>query len=218
MLSFENLHKTNVARCSTAFQEDVKDWTLGDWGNALAGETGEACNLIKKTRRVLQIGSMDINDAVVKRAIGHELADVVIYVDLISEEIGVNLAEMIIEKFNLVSEKRNTTIRLKQDPDGVYRAEDAVDEAESPYSAVVNHIAGIMERRLLQHHHRGQWWTGEPRDLRLLHDEIRQKLGTLDALAAGKANPHKIEIECADLMNLLLIFANTYTRRWGFQG
>lgn len=38
-LTFQQAHKAR----DEAYEQKVNDWTLGDWGNAMAGEAGEAC-------------------------------------------------------------------------------------------------------------------------------------------------------------------------------
>jgi NTP pyrophosphatase (non-canonical NTP hydrolase) len=94
------------ARRALRWHSDGVEWTLGDWGNALAGEAGEACNVIKKIRRV-QTGALgrdseqDVEEMKLKLAA--ELADVVIYADLIATQIGVRLDEAVANKFNQVS-------------------------------------------------------------------------------------------------------------------
>ena len=50
-LSFSQLRRANISRCNTAFPQKLGDWPLPYWGNALAGEVGEACNVIKKIMR-----------------------------------------------------------------------------------------------------------------------------------------------------------------------
>jgi NTP pyrophosphatase (non-canonical NTP hydrolase) len=101
-LTFEELRGKNDQRCRQAFPE-CDDWTPSDWGTALAGEVGEACNLIKKLRR---------GDGIDPASIGQELADVVIYADLIASRLGLNLASLIVQKFDEVSDRRSCSIKL----------------------------------------------------------------------------------------------------------
>lgn len=67
------------------------------WGNALAGETGEACNLIKKYERDL----VDIKEPLAK-----ELADVFIYLELTARFFNIDLEMAIINKIEEVNENR----------------------------------------------------------------------------------------------------------------
>ena len=101
-LTFEELREKNVARCEQVFHT-LENWSLTDWATALAGEVGEACNLIKKRRRGETVNTEDIVD---------ELADTVIYADLLAARLGVSLAEAVRRKFNEVSDRRNSDIRM----------------------------------------------------------------------------------------------------------
>ena len=77
-LTFRKLHVANTRRCPLAFKHEIKDWTPEQYGNAAAGEMGEACNKIKKrfSRK---------NKRVSLKSIGDELADVICYIDLLAE-------------------------------------------------------------------------------------------------------------------------------------
>lgn len=97
-LRFSALRLANVKRCEEVFHQ-LHDWSPTDWACAMAGECGEACNLIKKTRRGEAI---DVDD------IGDELADLVIYADLLAARLGLDLGRCIVKKFDEVSEKRNS--------------------------------------------------------------------------------------------------------------
>lgn len=107
-LGFRELHSKNVLRAGRwhpGFPAD-QDWTLGDWGNAMAGEAGEACNIIKKVRRIetaKQRRATEDDAGQLIHALGKELADVIIYADLIAEIIGIDLGEYVRGKFNDVS-------------------------------------------------------------------------------------------------------------------
>jgi NTP pyrophosphatase (non-canonical NTP hydrolase) len=79
------------------------DWSPTDWACAVAGECGEVCNEIKKLRRGKDV-PMDV--------IGDELADTIIYADLLAARLGIDLSEAIVRKFNAVSKKRNLPVFL----------------------------------------------------------------------------------------------------------
>jgi NTP pyrophosphatase (non-canonical NTP hydrolase) len=71
-------------------------------GNELAGEVGEACNIIKKMERErigMPGGKTDLE------GLKEELADVIICVDLIAAHLDIDLEPAIISKFNKTSEK-----------------------------------------------------------------------------------------------------------------
>lgn len=83
-------------------------WTGADWSNASAGEMGEACNVVKKLRR-LETGTVgahnaaDVDRAVLVEKLGEELADVLLYLVLVADYYDIDLAARVIDKFNLVS-------------------------------------------------------------------------------------------------------------------
>ena len=84
----------------------TKRWDLNSvldlsfYGNALAGETGEACNIIKKLERE-RLGVGGTKSTVADLA--EELADVVIYLDIIAMKTGIDLESAIKDKFNKTS-------------------------------------------------------------------------------------------------------------------
>lgn len=87
---------------------DGSDWSLTDWATAVSGELGEACNIIKKIRR----GDLSIENAM--EDLSDELADVFIYLDLLSYRSGIDLSQAVIEKWNKTSEKIGYRYRLTE--------------------------------------------------------------------------------------------------------
>lgn len=108
-LTFERLRIFNVARCEDSFHK-LDAWIIEQWTNAMAGEAGEACNVAKK------MGRGDFKTDGEKRfAVGElakELADVVIYADLCAARMGIDLGEAVVQKFNEVSDRRSSKIKL----------------------------------------------------------------------------------------------------------
>jgi NTP pyrophosphatase (non-canonical NTP hydrolase) len=100
-LTFNELREANVGRCEDAFHP-VDAWSPSDWACAVAGEVGEACNLIKKLRRGEDVPQQDI---------AFELADAVTYLDLLAARLGIDLGEAVREKFNIVSERVHSAER-----------------------------------------------------------------------------------------------------------
>lgn len=80
-------------------------------GNELAGEVGEACNVIKKLERE-RMGIKGSRATVEQLA--EELADVVICADLIAMHEGIDLNKAIAKKFNKTSENVGLITRLKE--------------------------------------------------------------------------------------------------------
>lgn len=108
-LGFDELSRTNLLRARRwhpGFPDRKDGWSLADWSNAMCGEAGEAANVVKKIRRLEEglrgrASESDLDDLLVK--LGHEIADVVIYADLLATRAGIDLASAIREKFNLTS-------------------------------------------------------------------------------------------------------------------
>lgn len=78
-------------------------------GNELAGEVGEACNVMKKLERV-RLGIAGSTDTV--EHLGEELADVIICVDLIAEVFGIDLWAAVRSKFNATSDKLGLPVHI----------------------------------------------------------------------------------------------------------
>lgn len=80
-------------------------------GNELAGEVGEACNLIKKLERE-RMGIRGSRATVGQLA--DELADIIICTDLIAMQAGIDLETAVREKFNATSAKYGLHTRMPQ--------------------------------------------------------------------------------------------------------
>lgn len=102
------LHDFSVMNATRAdvWHKGAPEWSTSDWAVALAGEVGEACNIIKKMNRVrdgLQ-GNKD-TDVDLNCALALELADVFIYLDLLATHCEIDLESAVRTKFNATSEK-----------------------------------------------------------------------------------------------------------------
>jgi NTP pyrophosphatase (non-canonical NTP hydrolase) len=104
-LDFAHLRRENVKRCEAAyFPLESKDGPW--WGNAMAGECGEACNFVKKIDR-------DGETPELVQALAYELADLVTYADLLAARYGIDLGRAVVDKFNIVSDRTSCSIKLK---------------------------------------------------------------------------------------------------------
>ena len=81
MLTFSKLHETNISRCTEVFHA-IDEWNPAEWSNAMAGEAGETCN---KTKKLLRGEDIPLED------IAEEIADTIIYADLLATRLGVSL-------------------------------------------------------------------------------------------------------------------------------
>lgn len=81
----------------------------------MAGECGEACNEIKKLRRLdgadSEIDSQEKRAELIEK-IGNELADTIIYADLLAARLGIDLGQAIMFKFDEVSAMRESSVFL----------------------------------------------------------------------------------------------------------
>ena len=102
-----SLRAANIARQKAWDTNDAI--TLSYRGNELAGEVGEACNVIKKLERE-RLGIRGSRDTV--EHLAEELADVVICADLIAMSEGIDLNAAVAAKFNATSEKVGLPQRL----------------------------------------------------------------------------------------------------------
>lgn len=130
-LTFNTLRGANKARIPqfknkkgkrAHSKEDGSDWLLSQWVNATAGEGGEmaeallvfkalgrAANLVKKVER----GDLALEEA--RKDLSKELADVAIYLDITAYRAGVDLGRAVIDKFNEVSVRVGSTVRIADD-------------------------------------------------------------------------------------------------------
>lgn len=110
-LTFADLRAANIAR--QEYWGGSDNWTLADWSNALAGEVGEACNVVKKIRRP-QLGTIgnSADAPAYYKQLESEIGDVLIYLDLLAKAAGLDLAECVTRAFNEKSAKLDMPIRL----------------------------------------------------------------------------------------------------------
>lgn len=113
-LDFDQLNHANRTRCEVSFHL-IESWSPSDWAVAMAGECGEACNAIKKLRRLddgKQLANIPTERARIIEDIEMELADMVIYADLLASRLGIDLGEAVRAKFNVVSDRVNSPVKL----------------------------------------------------------------------------------------------------------
>lgn len=99
----EQLKQANKARQD----KYPSGWDLPRWGNAVAGETGEMCNIIKKIDR----GDFNLDSG--RQDLADEVGDIVCYLDLLCQHAGIDLKSAIVHKFNKTSYKIGSDITLK---------------------------------------------------------------------------------------------------------
>lgn len=102
-LKFDDLRAANVDRVGLFGHGAIEEgWNEAEWGCAIAGEVGELCNVLKK---YIRQAPFDPPKARLADMAAKELADVIIYADLIGCRLGIDVGEAVRAKFNEVSEK-----------------------------------------------------------------------------------------------------------------
>ncbi len=117
-LTFKTLREANLKRLPkfknklgkrAHSKKDGSDWSPAQWLQAVTGELGEYANFRKKYERG------DITKEEFDLEAGKELADVVIYLDILAFQLKIDLGQAVISKFNEVSERIECDIEIKED-------------------------------------------------------------------------------------------------------
>ncbi len=115
-LTFEALRAVNVRRCVNDFKHTLESWSPLEWAGAMCGEAGEAANIAKKMIRhrdgVAGNKGEDTDLALLRKKLGREYADVVIYACLATAAEGIDLGEAVRETWNAKSEEIGSRERL----------------------------------------------------------------------------------------------------------
>lgn len=109
----DEFSRINIKRCDT--WQKGKVWDLMDWAGCAAGEAGEAQGFGKKIRRMdedmAQNQVTEDREELIKKY-GKELADTVIYCDIAATKAGLNLWDILRDKFNETSERNGFEERV----------------------------------------------------------------------------------------------------------
>ena len=111
MSFLEKLRELSVERCERYFFP-LNAWNVLEWAGAAAGEAGETANVAKKIRRLETYAIYDLYGEINKdkrdklmAQLGDEVADTIIYLDLLCASQGIDLEDAVRRKFNQVSDK-----------------------------------------------------------------------------------------------------------------
>lgn len=106
---FDELRQANIKRDIEMLAGTFVSFSPSFRGNELAGEVGEACNILKKIdrERLGIVGSR----AKVEQLI-EELADIIICVDLIGMDFDIDIISAVRRKFNKTSDERGLKTKL----------------------------------------------------------------------------------------------------------
>ena len=103
----KQLKEANAERVED-FGHKLMDWTPTDWACAMAGETGELCNIVKKLHR----GDYTLEELHENEMLADEAADIVCYLDLLCQRLGIDLQTAVVNKFNKVSKKIGSDVTI----------------------------------------------------------------------------------------------------------
>jgi NTP pyrophosphatase (non-canonical NTP hydrolase) len=114
-LDLKDVREQNASR-RDQWHSGGEPWIGSDWSNAMCGEAGEAANVVKKIRRhETSLAETSYNTPereALTPALAAELADTILYADLLADYYGIDLAAAVIEKFNRVSDSQGFPQRL----------------------------------------------------------------------------------------------------------
>jgi len=106
-LTFSEFSKFNRERCASpaGFNEPLDEgspWTLVHWALQVTAEAGELADAVTGVtglkKRKAHLTAADV---------GEEIADIIAYCDLLAAKLGLNLADIVLRKFNKVSARLN---------------------------------------------------------------------------------------------------------------
>ena len=100
---FSTFSEANRLRCESpnGFNHRLDAWSTSDWMVALTGELGEAANIVKKLNRARDgVPGNKKTEQELRDDLRRELGDVFVYLDLLAQSLGFNIAEAAIEVFN----------------------------------------------------------------------------------------------------------------------
>jgi NTP pyrophosphatase (non-canonical NTP hydrolase) len=112
-LLFSALREVNLRRCIDGFKHKLESWSVLEWAGAMCGEAGEAANIAKKMIRhrdgVAGNKGEDLDLDKLRKKLAKELADAVIYADLVAASQGIDLGQAVRETFNEKSRELELT-------------------------------------------------------------------------------------------------------------
>ncbi|MEO1731844.1 MAG: MazG-like family protein [Pseudomonadota bacterium] len=114
--TFSGFSERNRERCEAecGFNHQLDSWSLSDWAVAMAGEAGEACNVVKKLNRIRDGVDNSETPEDLREMLKAEIGDVFTYLDLMAQAAGFDLySDCIAPKFNDVSERIGCPITVR---------------------------------------------------------------------------------------------------------
>lgn len=103
-LTFQALREANLKRLQDRWH-GLQEWSSAEWLMCVTGELGELAGLLKHIKR---------GESVPPGALAEELADTLIYLDLLAASLGVYLDVSVVRKFNATSESVGSSVKLRK--------------------------------------------------------------------------------------------------------
>lgn len=107
--------KANLQRCesSAGFNHKAHDWTAAEWLSACVGEMGEIAHVVKNILRLRDgLNTKPDTEAELVEKLGEEIADTIIYLDMLAHSQNLDLEEIIVKKFNSKSKEIESDVLL----------------------------------------------------------------------------------------------------------
>ena len=105
-MTFGQFSQANRERCESpqGFNHPLVGWSTSDWMTATMGELGEAANVVKKLNRVRDgVPGNKQTEQQLRDQLRKEIGDVFVYLDLMAQSLGFNIADAAAEVFNAKS-------------------------------------------------------------------------------------------------------------------
>jgi NTP pyrophosphatase (non-canonical NTP hydrolase) len=104
-MTFQQFSEANRERCESpeGFNHKLADWSTSDWMTAVLGE---AANVVKKLNRYRDgiPGNKETREELLAK-LRREIGDTFVYLDLLCQSLGFNLADAAREVFNAKSDQ-----------------------------------------------------------------------------------------------------------------
>lgn len=107
----KQLQRANKERCPEFGAGTIEEWPIEKWMLAITGEVGEMANLIKKKIRGDKVDHRDGKE-ITPELIGEEAADILIYLDMACQHLGIDLATVLVNKFNKGSDRIGSKVKM----------------------------------------------------------------------------------------------------------
>ena len=108
-LTFRDLTRANTRRLAEFPGHSENPWNAADWMVAVTGEVGELANKLKRLRRGVVVRGKELPNVT---DLAEEIADIIIYLDLLASYLDIDTAQAVRHKFNLVSAEIGVDITL----------------------------------------------------------------------------------------------------------